>query len=296
MLDNPWPLALKASMSAMLAYALCLALSLPDGLSAAFVAVVCVTPTVLAGLRRAAGTALGSVIGGGLTGLLMTLHVPTLASLGVSVGGAVMAVYALGFWRAHTVAAFTAIYMHVLPLGGPGQALSIRVAAIGVGALAAMTVNTLVSAMFYERIFARRAQRCSEAVAAGAEGIAAGKLMAMVPAFEVVNELASELAQARRELQWRKRASTAQDVERRRERLRALVRVAHFAHDLALVVGDKGEALTPEDVALLRHVAAHLRGEASDAPEAAGIIGARVLAALARYDRAGRGAAGANAE
>ena len=282
-LDNPLPLAIKGALAATLAYLLCRALSLPDGLSAAFVAVVCVTPTVLAGLRRAVGQGLGSALGGALAAGLMVTGMPTAVSLGLSVGGAVLAVHAAGFGRAHTVAAFTAIYVHLLPLGDPGQTLGIRVWAIAVGALSAMTVNVAVSAMFYERIFARRLVKAAQTVAQGADGIANGNLAAMVPAFALLSGLSAELAQADKELQWRRNTELAIGVQVRRKRVRALLRVAHFAHDLGLAVDESGTSLTGSDIAALRHTATTLRGKPGSEPTADGEITMRLLAALRRY-------------
>lgn len=284
-LDNPWPLAVKAAAASMLAYGLCAVLGLQDGLSAAFVAVVCVTPTVLAGLRRALGQGLGSLIGGTLAAALMTLGLPTTLSLGLSVGGAMLAVFALGFSRAHTVAAFTAIYIHLLPLGGPGTTLWVRISAVGIGALAAMVVNAIVSSMFYERIFARRMQRVVEAVASGTSRIAAGDLEAMAPAFEALGVLLSELAQAERELQWRQNAPLFNAVKTRRSRVQALQRVAHFAHDLGVTVNEAQSTLTAVDLALLRSVSESLRGRKTEPPAGVGEVGQRLVAALQRFDR-----------
>ena len=285
-LDNPWPLAAKASFAAMLAYLLCEAMRIPDGLSGAFVAVVCVTPTVIAGLRRALGQGVGSVIGGVLAAGLMSIGLPTALSLGLSVGGAVMAVHALGFWRAHVVAAFTAIYVHLLPLGEPGETLWVRVMAIAVGALAAMTVNALISAMFYERIFDRRITRVKVRVAEGADGIDGGHLTAMVPAFEILGALSAELAQADRELKWRGNTAAGNAVRSRRKRVRALLRVAHFVHDLGLTVDEAAAELNQVDRQLLRHVATRLRNAPSEAPTGVGEVGTRVLAAMQRYEDA----------
>lgn len=282
-LDNPGPLATKAACASTLAYLVCVGAGIPDGLSAAFIAVVCVTPTVLAGLRRAIGQGVASLVGGGLAALWMQIGLPTGWTLGLSVGGAVLGVFSLGFGRAHTVAAFTAIYMHLLPLGGPGQTLSVRVAAIGVGALSAMTVNTLVSAMFYDRIFARRLRRVAEHVAGGAEGIATGDIGAMLPAFETVGALSAELAQAEREMRWRRNTAAADGVAQRRRRAQALGRVAHFAHDLGVAVDEANSSLTVSDQVLLRHVADSLRDKEGEAPKQVGEIGARVVAALSRY-------------
>ncbi len=283
-LDNPWPLALKAAFASMLAYLLCVALDLPDGVSAAFVAVVCVTPTVLAGLRRAVGQTIGSILGGVLAAIAMTLELPTAPSLGVSVGLSVFFVYLFRFPGAVTVAAFTAIYVHLLPLGAPGHTLWVRIAAVLVGAGAAMTVNTMASAMFYERIFARRFKRVVASTAARLERLAAGELEAMVPVFATLGSLSWELQQATTELRWRTTSVTAESVDRRRRQVRALIRVAHFAHDLASTVDEADSALTQTDRDLLVHTAHVLRGHAGNPPTNLGEVGTRLLATLQRYE------------
>lgn len=284
-LDNPWPLAVKTALAASMAYVLCLALALPDGVSAAFVAVVCVTPTVIAGLRRAVGQSVGSLVGGGFAWVLMTGGLPIALSLGLSVGLSVWVVFRAGHPSAHVVAAFTAIYVHLLPLGAPDRTLWVRIAAVAVGALSAMCVNTFASAMFYQSIFERRLKRVEVMVANRLEHLIAGELEAMVPIFAALGALSVELHEANRELRWRRASAAAAATNQRLYRVRALQRLTHFAHDLGLSIDESGTALTEVDIGILKFAVSTLRGEPAPDPPHAGPIGKRVLATVRRYAR-----------
>jgi hypothetical protein len=282
-LHNPLALSLKAGVGVTLALLICQVTNVPDGLSAAFVAVICTTPTVLAGLRRASSQAVASVIGGGLAAVVSLVDLPMSLSIGVAVTSSVALTFALGFGAGHLVAAFTAIYMYIAPVGDPGTTLVVRIAAVCIGGASAMVVNTLASAMFYRSIFARRLDRAEQQLATLFESACHGGPDAMLPIFPVLAGLTSELAHAERELAWRGSA-VRESVRRLQQRVRVLSRAAHFGRDLGLTVDQAGASLTDIDRALLGHAAAKLRGEQDQAPTGLGEVGARLLAALQRHD------------
>ncbi len=286
-LNNPLVLGAKVSLATFAALVGCKATGNPDGVSAAFVAVVCTTPTVLSGLQRAVTQFLGSIIGGVVASVFALLGVPTLIGLPLSVGIAVGAIFPLGQGHAYAVAAFTAIYMHLLPKGDPSDTLWVRIAAVAIGGAAAALVNVAMSAAFYGRIFRRRMDLTTQALAQHLSDVAVGEGSAdsLLPVFPMLRELAGEVATARHELRWRK-SRRVERMEQAGAAVQALSRVAHFGRDLALAVEEAGVELTDKDVALLHYVAARLRHGSAPRPAPEGEIGDRLLAALDRWESA----------
>src|SRR5689334_2632514 len=72
-LTDRWFLAIKAAVAASVAVLLTRQLGVADELSAGFVAVVCVTPTAYAGLRRGLAQVVGSILGGAIAMVLLLL-------------------------------------------------------------------------------------------------------------------------------------------------------------------------------------------------------------------------------
>ena len=284
-LTDPVALAAKVALSSGLALIACRLIGVEDGVSAAFVAVLCTTPTVLSGLQRAATQFLGSIFGGVAAAFFGSFGLPVEVALPISVGVAVGAIFPLGQGHAYAVAAFTAIYMHLLPQGGVGHTLAIRISAVAVGGAAAALVNVAISAAFYERIFARRVRVSTATLAKALQAFGAGECDAdgLLPVFPQLRDVASEVARAKHELRWRRSAQVAR-VERAGRQIRALTRLAHFARDLGLSVEEAGTQLTELDIGLLYYAAARLRSESAPRPKPVGEIGQRLLAALDRWE------------
>ena len=156
MLANPFFLAVKAALACVLALALCSLVGNPDTVSAGFVAVLCVSPTVLMGLRRAGGQLLGSALGGVLGVAMSALELPTWLGVPIAVAASVRLVYALGFEAAYPVAAFSALLIQSGSIGSPAEALEHRVVAVVIAAASGFLVNLVVSGLAYEEIFGRR--------------------------------------------------------------------------------------------------------------------------------------------
>ena len=288
-LTDPIALAAKVALGTALALLICRIFGIDDGVSAAFVAVLCTTPTVLSGLQRAGTQFLGSLFGGLAAAFFGALGLPVEVALPISVGVAVGAIFPLGQGHAYGVAAFTAIYMHLLPHGSVGHTLAVRIAAVAVGGAAAAAVNMAISAAFYDRIFARRVGVATAALAKALRTCASGACDAdgLLPVFPMLRDIAAEVQHARDELRWR-RSEKLPRLERAARRVRALTRLAHFARDLGLAIEEVGGSLTEQDIALLYYAAARLRRESAPRPTPRGEIGLRLLAALDRWERDSR--------
>ena len=85
-LGNPWFLTLKAALATLLALLLDGLTGNPDSVSSTFIAVLCVSPTVLMGLRRALTQMVGSVAGGLWGAGLAAVGAPLLGPDGLFVG------------------------------------------------------------------------------------------------------------------------------------------------------------------------------------------------------------------
>ena len=284
-LTDPIALATKVTLGTGLALLACRIFGVDDGVSAAFVAVLCTTPTVLSGLQRAMTQFLGSLIGGLAAALFGSFGMPVEVALPISVGVAVGAIFPLGHGHAYAVAAFTAIYMHLLPQGSVGDTLAVRIAAVGLGGVSAAIINVAISAAFYERIFDRRVRLSTAILAERLQALAGGQTDAegLLPVFGLLRDAATEVARARQELRWRRSAALAR-LENTGEQMRTLTRVAHFARDLGLSVDEAGTELSGRDIALLYYVAARLKRESAPRPKPDGEIGQRILAALDRWE------------
>lgn len=189
-----WPVyGLKAGLAAAFSLVLAHAFGCADTVSAAFVAVVCTTPTVLSGIKRGFEQLQASLLGGAMAYACLYLGLPVVAALGVSVGLSVLISGALRMRDAHIVAAFTALFVVLLNPTTPGGTYAERMLAVVLGALAALLVNVALSSIFYKMLFRRRVQLCRLALASALE---AQDLAAIDKASTLILELQAELRHA----------------------------------------------------------------------------------------------------
>lgn len=247
MLGNVPFLVGKAALAVTAAYALARELVPRDLLSATFVAMLCVSPTVYTGLKRGAAQLFASALGG-LAALAVSAALgPGPLSLGLSVALGLGAAFLCGFARTYAVAGFTVLYVSMLGHGDL-DAYGVRLASVVLGVGVAALVNLLVSASFYRGIFGRRVGIAAQA-AAGPLALLAGAVeardaarlreadLALGPVFRLLADLRDEFQDLRRELTLRKgwrgdvRATLLQ--ERIVDRLEL---VCHHARDLALML------------------------------------------------------------
>lgn len=235
-------LAGKAAASAVLGWAGVTALGNPDAVSAAFVAVICTSPIILSGLKRARDQVLGSLIGGAVAALFAWLGLPFALELALGVGVAVWLTIALGFGAGYQVAAFTAIYLLLIPRGTPVDTLLVRLSSVAVGGTAAVAVNGVVSLLMYVRIFQRKERLATELVAEQLRSIVATPeppANGIEDLFITLGTLQSELADAVKELAWRKNPTLSYQVGRMANTARRLMNVAHQARNSLLQVRDE---------------------------------------------------------
>lgn len=252
-------LAAKAAISAVLAWTWVDLLGNPDAVSASFVAVICTSPIILSGLKRARDQVLGSIIGGALAVVFALSGLPTALALAAAVSSAVWVTIAAGLEAGYLVAAFTAIYLLLVPRGTPWDTLLVRLSAVTVGAGAAVLVNGVVSLLMYARIFRRKVQVArqqlhqellriggsSEPPADGIDGV-----------FVTLRSLQEELRDAQRELDWRKGSALRFEVAEQARFVHRLADVAHHARDALLLVRSQGRGWTWQERDALAGLAA----------------------------------------
>ena len=245
-LANPFYLSLKAGLAVALALALVRFIEVRDLVSAAFVALACVSPTVVTGMRRGGEQLIASAIGGAVTLTFLALLPRGPLTLGLSVGLTTLAIHRAGFMRAYLVAGFTVIYLVVLPADTPGMALEQRLLSVAAGVFSATAVNVAVSATSYRSIFRRRLDivrgvllSCLERLAACAKDPARASEASrcLEPAFGVISQVELELLDAASEGRWRSRMSS--ELAALMTHTRTLGRLAHHAKELGLQVEER---------------------------------------------------------
>lgn len=266
-LTDPLHLAAKAAVASALAVAAAHATHVPDALSSGFAALVCVTPTAYAGLRRGLEQLGGATVAGASTALVLGLWpgarsgYASAAAVLLSVGITAWACDRLRWTSGFTVAGFTSLYLVLMPFASFSEALRVRVAAVLVGALAATVVNLAVSFVSSRSIRDRRV-RVTRATVASCLELTATACVATArraaaadgwrPAFEAVEELRTDLAAQSREVLLPQRRAVRDAAMRGLEVADALADVAHLGRHVALLLEETGriEATLSEALAL----------------------------------------------
>lgn len=256
-LGSPGFVAVKAGLASGLALATCALVGNEDHVSAAFVAVVCVSPTVMIGFRRAASQLVGSALGG-LFGTLALLARLEVVGIPVAVAASVYAALRGGLGTGWVVAAFTALFVQAVPRGVPTYTLGVRMEAVVLAVVAATAVNLLVSGWSYRTIFEKRLATLEAYVPKVLDHAASAGEAAYAPAFTVLAALDDELGHAVEELAWRRSADLG-PVRLVRTRLASLRHLLHVALDLQERSIELGGRLT--DVAGLVRWASAAVGE-----------------------------------
>ncbi len=249
-LGNPWFLTLKAALATLLALLLDALTGNPDSVSSTFIAVLCVSPTVLMGLRRALTQMAGSVAGGLWGAGLAALGAPLLVGVPVAVGGALLTTFALRLGTAYPVAAFSALFLQAVPRGGPVETLEVRLLAVATAAVSGFLVNVLVSGGAYRGIFGRRLVKATSLVRAALARAARGGPDAVVAVWATLATLEGELDLAVEDLRWRGREALRARLEGHRRAAAGLREALHLACELYyLAREDAGTAQGVADLA-----------------------------------------------
>jgi hypothetical protein len=241
-------LAGKAFLACLATILLGHAVGNPDHVSSTFVAVLSVSAVALAGLRTGLTQLAGSALGGVWGTLAALAGVPHQVAVPAAVALAIVTAFAVRAGSAYPIAAFTALYLVLVPQGTPLQTFGVRLLAVGTGVAGGLAVNLAVSALFYRGIYARRL--------AAAEG----EVRALLPAavrrgpdaaeqgFARLAALQGELDSALTELRWRRARASHGALRRtwwRVERLRSLLHLASNVGEVARREGLAEPALAP---------------------------------------------------
>ncbi len=156
-----WPvIALKAGLAVVMTRQMCLIFGIEDFVSGVFVSVAAISPGILSGIRRSASQLVGSVIGGSLAILALSILPSQGAALGLAVAGSLLVTGPFLQNEAPLVAAFTALFIVIMSHGNSAVTAQHRLASVLAGSLMALVVNFAGSALLYRRLFRRRIDVC----------------------------------------------------------------------------------------------------------------------------------------
>ena len=163
-LSNVPVLVAKAAFAVMIAFIAARLLVPRDLLSATFVSMLCISPTLYTGLRRGFAQVVASALGGLATLAVMIPFGLDPLTLFVSVALGLGAAFVVGFTTTYTVAGFTVLYVALI---GRAEldAYFVRLASVLLGVGAGTLANFVASAFWYQRIFGRRVAIAARVVA-----------------------------------------------------------------------------------------------------------------------------------
>lgn len=228
-----WPIfGFKVGIAVALAVFLDSVFNFHDPISAGFVALVCVSPTVLTGMKRASEQLAGSVLGGliGWIVLLMGGHGPVGIAISVGLSCALSGI--LKMEVAHVVASFAALWMIVLGDATPTASFWAHLGAVTMGCVTSSLLNLLVSGLLYRMLFVRRMRilrgMLSDCFAAASQGEDH-----FGPAFGMISSVSAELSDASKEVlaKWLRVDKLLLEFL---QEITLLEEVAHFGRDALL--------------------------------------------------------------
>jgi uncharacterized membrane protein YgaE (UPF0421/DUF939 family) len=245
-LSNPIFIILKATLACAVALIADYWLGNPDHVSSTFVAVLCISPTVLIGLRNAWAQILGSFVGGiwGVSWLLLadTFALPLLPGLPLAVGLAVASTFLLKIQSGYPVAAFTALFMVAVPQTTPLLTFETRFLALFVAAVSSFLINALVSAMLYQRIYARRVKKVEGFIETILIPVFQGDQKLADRGFALLNILQQQLRNTLFELQLRRAWTMHKDIHTFLLRTQKLSYLLHLVLDLRFLCQEENTA------------------------------------------------------
>jgi len=226
-LENVYFLAIKSGFACSLAYLLDILIGNKDHLSSVFVAMLCVSPTILMGLKRSWAQLTGSLMGGVTATILLFFDMPQIVSLFLSVTLAIFLAVSFKQWLGYQVAGFTALYILVLPGGTPLATLEARMVALLIGSFSGFIINLTISSLDYRRIFTKKilviekviSKLLVEAVEKGPGHLRQG--------FNFTSKLEQEMHIAWGELKVRRSSKSLKEINQLWERLH---QYSHFLH------------------------------------------------------------------
>jgi hypothetical protein len=250
----------------------------PDHVSSTFVAVLSVSAVALMGLRSGVQQLVGSALGGIWGSLATAVGLHPLAAVPLAVGLAVLTAFAAGASAAYPIAAFTALYLVLVPQGTPLQTLGIRLLAVTSGAIGGLAVNLAVSALFYRQIYSRRLRDAEGRVRALLPAAAGRGPDAAEEGFAQLAALQGDLDAALTELRWRRARANHGEVRRMWWRVEHLRSLLHLASNLGLMA--RAENVAAAELAPFAGWLAAPAGEPPPVPAPLAMPAERVVHAL----------------
>lgn len=230
---DPKYIVFKAGLATALALVLDTLLGNPDHVSSTFVAVVCISPTVLIGLNNLRIQLMASLIGGAWGTLAALAGIPPKIALPLAVALAVATAFRAGVGAAYSNAAFTALFVLLVPWGTPLDTLGTRFLAIFIAGASSFLVNVLISGRRYPHTFAKRLQRAEHNVMHILPEVIHGNMGVVDQAFVQLAELQQQLGQTLEELQLRRAEQMATQIAALRLRVQDLTYLLHLVWDMA---------------------------------------------------------------
>lgn len=239
-LSNPSFMVLKAVLSCAIALLLDQLLGNPDHVTSTFVAVLCISPTVLIGVRNAWAQIVGSLVGG-LWGTLANLLVlAPIVGLPLAVGASIASSFALRLGEGYPVAAFTALFMILVQQATPVATFQTRFLALLIAAVSSFVVNALVSAMLYRSIYHERLAKVESFVFDSLLEIIEGNQIKADEGFDLLGILQAQLRNTQAELRLRHAWKTLAEINVLLVRTQRLNYLLHLVWDLAWLFREEG--------------------------------------------------------
>lgn len=239
-LSNPRFIVFKVTLACAIALLLDRLLGNPDSVSSTFVTVLCISPTVLIGLRNGWAQIVSSLIGGLWGTAANLMGAPILVGLPLAVGGSVGSSFLLRVSSGYPVAAFTALFMILVQYHDPLFTFQNRFLALFIALVSSFVVNALVSAMLYRSIYRQRLDKVEDFVYHSLDAVIRGDQARADTGFELITCLQQQLRQTLFELRLRRDWETHAQIERLQLRVQKLNYLLHLVLDLAFLRAEEG--------------------------------------------------------
>lgn len=239
-LSNPAFIVLKAALACAIALSLDALLGNPDHVTSTFVAVLCISPTVILGVRNAWDQIASSLVGGIWGILAILLGLAPIVGLPVAVGASIASAFALRVGSGYPVAAFTALFMILVPQDTPVETFNTRFLALFIAAVSSFVVNALVSAMLYRSIFKERLSKVETFVFDSLLAVIEGDQAIADQGFDLLAILQGQLRNTLAELVLRRAWKTHAEIQPMLIRTQRLNYLLHLIWDLAYLLREEG--------------------------------------------------------
>lgn len=246
---NEFIFTIKCVLSCILAIVLANELVPKDALSAAFVASMCVKPTLYTGFMASEEQFSASLIGGGITAILVLLFGHNLYVAFASIFTVVsICVLNPRLNLYFIVAVFTCLYILIFPIENAAESLFIRMGAVFLGIASASVINFLVSLIKYESFFYYRVRHVSSSLSKAFKKTIVGNKTADIKTldkiyseFEMIYSelitITSELESASKEIKLRKKVGSIdqEEIQNMQRMVQTMKTIVRYLQDIAFV-------------------------------------------------------------